>query len=86
MLIRGDIGQTPAESFNDEDRETNGGVNLLNRPSKSSVNLSRPLGRDLDHFAAPGWPSKNTAVAGQKDRAGFYARHYSFGQDFFFFP
>lgn len=86
MLIRGDISQTPAESFNDEDRETNGGVNLLSRPIKNSVTISRPLGRDLDHFPPPGWPSKNTTMAGQKDRGGFYARHYSFGQDDGSFP
>lgn len=86
MLIRGEIGQTPAESFNDEDRETNGGVNLTSRPGKNLVTISRPLGRDFDHFATAGWPSKNPVGAGQKDRGGFYARHYSFGQDDGSFP
>lgn len=87
MLIRGAIGQTPADSFNDEDGDTNGGVNLFSRPIKSSVTMSRPLGRDLDNYASPGWPSKVPVGAGQqKDRAGFYARHYSFGQDDGSFP
>lgn len=86
MLIRGEIGQTSADSLNEEDRDTSGGVNLLNRASKYAVTMSRPLGRDFDHLATAGWPSKNPLVAGQKDRGVFYARHYSFGQDDGSFP
>jgi hypothetical protein len=87
MLIRGDIGQTPADSFQDEDRDTGGGVNLFRRPSKASVTMSRPPGKDFDHYASPGWPSKHpVGPAQQRDRGGFYARHYSFGQEDGSFP
>lgn len=79
--------QPLADSLTDEDGDQNGGVDLFNRRTKATVNISRPQGNGHESSSGPGWPPKNLGSSGfSKERGGSYARRYSSVPDDNSFP
>lgn len=86
-MIRNDAAlKSPVDTIADEDGGLNGNA-MFSRPSKTSINLSRPTGSGYDTGVSSGWVSKNNTGSGsQRDKGGFTSHHYSFGQDDSSFP
>ena len=87
-MIRSDaVLRSQIDTFSDEDDGLNGDLSRFSRPNKTPLGLSRPERNIYDAGTSSGWGSKNNVGSGsQRDKGGFYAHHYSFGQDDSSFP